>query len=170
MKWLRILALFALPAGATSMAPLALPQLAAAADRIAVARVERQVAEWTAGGSAIVTRVTLRVEQAVKGKLRAGERLEVLSEGGEVAGAGMLIEGAARFTPGEVVLVFLEQRGAGSWTVGMAQGALHVETRNGERTVRRDLAGLRLLGPAAPVPRTLDEVLSAIAASAPEQR
>ena len=161
---------FAAAAQATVIAPLDLSALVAAADRIAVARVESQAARWTAGRSAIVTEVVLRVEQPVKGELRAGERVKLLREGGELDGVGMLVEGAARFVPGEEVLVFLEQRGGDSWTVGMAQGKLRVQTQGARRVVTRDLAGLELLGPVPSMPPSLDEVLRAIAAAASQEK
>ena len=157
------------PALATVIVPLCLAELVSRADRIAVAKVEGQVAEW-AGDGAIVTRVTLRVEEPVKGAVRAGDRLELLREGGELENIGMRVEGAARFTVGEEVLVFLEQRGGSTWTVGMAQGKLHVASVAGRRMVTRDLSGLAFQSRPAPdaalstgAARPLDEVLGAIA-------
>lgn len=170
----RLSALLLLLAGtsarATTVAPLELSQLVTNADRIAVARVEKQEARWTSGRSAIVTQVTLRITQGLKGPLRAGERVEVLREGGELEGTGMLVEGAAQFATGETVLVFLEQRGRGTWTVGMAQGKLRIETRGGRRVLSRDLAGLHFSGRAPAPLTTLDAVLRAIAALASQEQ
>lgn len=158
-----------LPAAATVAVRLDLAGLVARADRIAVGRVARQEARWAAGHDAIVTEVTIDVARSVKGSLSPGDRVVVLREGGELGDVGMRVEGAARFAPGEEVLVFLERRGDGAtWTVGMAQGKLRIETVGGKRYVRGDTRGLTFLpgGPAtsSPAPRPLDDLLEEIAA------
>jgi len=52
----------------------------------------------------------------------------VRREGGVVDGVGMRVYGAANFTVGEEVVVFMETRGNAAWTVGMTQGKLRVVT------------------------------------------
>lgn len=165
-------------AGATLIAPLDLRGMVSQADDIAVGRVESQRARWTADHTAIVTEVTLRVDRGIKG-VRDGERITLLREGGEVDGMGMLVRGAARFEPGEEVLVFLERRDgtprqaqrssalvAGSrWTVGMAQGKMRITSISGRRMAVRNIDGLAFLGrpPEEPAVRPLDELLTEIA-------
>ncbi|HEX2569853.1 MAG TPA: hypothetical protein VH877_09885 [Polyangia bacterium] len=166
-------------AGATVVAPLDLRGMVSQADEIALGRVEAQRSRWTADHSAILTEVTLRVERGVKG-VRDGERITLLREGGEVDGLGMLVRGAARFEPGEEVLVFLERRdglprqaqkatapSAGPrWTVGMAQGKMRIASVAGRRMAVRNMEGLAFLGrpPEEPAVRPLDELLAEIAA------
>jgi hypothetical protein len=151
-------------AGATVVAPLDLEALTDHAERIAVAKVESQAARFTASHDAIYTDVTMTVLVPVKGGLRAGDRITVRREGGEVGGLGMKVIGAARFTPGEETLVFLERRGAAWWTVGMAQGKLRVAVVDGKRVAIREAAGLDYLKPprAEPAAQPLDDVLARI--------
>jgi hypothetical protein len=160
------LCLPAAPASATVIAPLDLAALVDHADRVALVEVESSAAHWTSDHSAIYTDVTVRVLQPLKGVLRAGDHLVVRREGGELDGLGMLVSGAARFAVGEQAVVFLEKRGAATWTVGMAQGRLPVTTVAGRRVAVRDVAGLSYTGGAPPEPavRPLEELLSAIAA------
>jgi hypothetical protein len=158
-----------LVARATMVVPLDLDALVDQAERISLARVVSQTARFTADRNAIFTEVTLVVEQPLKGGGKAGDRVVVRREGGEVEGIGMRVVGAASFTPGEQVLVFLERRAGALWTVGMAQGKLHVAERDGARVVIRNTAGLAFLQVQGQAPRPepsverLDAVLGRIA-------
>jgi hypothetical protein len=120
-------------ASATTIAPLDLKALSARADRVVVGTVERTGSAWTADHSAIYTETTIKVDHSVKGGARPGERVVVRHEGGSVDGIGMRVYGAAAFTVGEEVLLFLEHRGQDSYVVGMAQGKLSVRTIDGGR-------------------------------------
>lgn len=155
-------------ASATVVRPLSLADLVSRSDRIAIVRVSSQKAEWTADRSAIYTKILVTVVQPVKGGMARGQRLTILREGGEVGEVGMLVEGAPRFADGEEALVFLEQRGQSTWTVGMAQGKLGVRSAGGKRWVAPDLRDLRLASAqsaqaVAPQARLLDDVLRDIA-------
>jgi hypothetical protein len=154
------------PARATVVVPYDLDQLTDHADRVVLARVESSQAHWTSDHSAIVTDVVLRVEVPLKGGLRAGDQVTVRREGGEVDGLGMRVAGAARFAVGEEVVAFLERRGAYTWTVGMAQGKLHVAELDGRRVVVRDTAGLafaRRVERPEPRVRPLEELMAQVA-------
>jgi len=148
------------------VAPLDLPSLAQQASDVVVGRVESQSARWTQDHSAIFTEVTVRVSQSVKGISKAGDAIVLRREGGEVGGLGMLVTGAARFTVGEEVVLFLEKRGAALWTVGMAQGKLHVAVIDGRKVAIRDVGGLGFVAPPAPEPavRPLDELIGIVRA------
>lgn len=98
-----------------------------------------------------------------KGALKPGDALVVRREGGAVGGIGMHVFGAASFTVGEEAVVFVEQRGAASYVVGMAQGKLRVITLpSGEKQVAApELSGIAFVnGQPAPrmQPRALEEL------------
>jgi hypothetical protein len=146
---------------ATMMLPLDLRALTARADRVVLGTVESQTSRWTPGHDAIYTEVTLRVARSYKGAAHPGDALVVRREGGSVDGIGMRVYGAASFEVGEEALVFVEQRGAASWVVGMAQGKLRVSTVDGHKLVSANLAEVAFLRAgetAAPGPRALAEV------------
>lgn len=158
------LASMATPAGATTMIPLDVRALTERADRVVLGNVEAAEARWTDDHSAIYTDVRVRVTTSYKGELKVGDVVVVRREGGTVSGIGMRVFGAASFTVGEEVVVFVERRGAASYVVGMAQGKLHVTTlKDGRKQVAApDLSGIafvpgRLVPPIARV-RGLDEL------------
>jgi hypothetical protein len=132
MKYLAVAGVIcvALATHATVLVPLDTKALTARAERIVLGTVESQVARWTDDHDAIYTDVTIRVTRAYKGAVKPGERVVVRREGGVVDGMGMRVYGAAAFTVGEEVVVFLETRGNAAWTVGMTQGKLRVTVDN----------------------------------------
>jgi hypothetical protein len=159
-------------ASATMVVPLDLDALTDQAHHVVLARVESQRSRFTSDRRAIYTEVTLTVLQSVKGPAREGERIVVRREGGVVDGLGMRVSGAAVFTDGEEVLVFLEPRGEALWTVGMAQGKMHVHAVDGHRMVSKERTQLNYVAPPKPEPamRPLDEVLQHVSARAAEHR
>jgi hypothetical protein len=169
-RWLLALVLFALPAaraGATVLAPIDTRGLTERADRVVLGTVESVVARWSSDHQAIYTEVTVRVARSYKGAVKPGDAMVVRREGGAVDGIGMRVFGAASFEVGEEVLLFVETRGAASWTVGMTQGKLHVTTASdGSKQVAADLSGVTFLrnssgAPAQPTsgqPRRLEDL------------
>ena len=153
----------AFAAQATVLVPLDTRALTERADRVVLGTVESQVARWTDDRQAIYTDVTVRVTRAYKGAVKPGERVVVRREGGVVDGVGMRVFGAAGFTVGEEVVLFLEMRGGAPYTVGMTQGKLRVTVDNegikhvaaalGEVAFTRADAGRQALQP----PRRLDD-------------
>ncbi len=128
-------------AHATVLVPLDTRALVTRADRVVLGTVESQVARWSDDHQAIFTEVTIRVTRSYKGTLQPGQTVVVRREGGVVDGIGMRVYGAATFTVGEEALVFLEQRGAAVYTVGMTQGKLRVSTgTDGIKRVAPNLA------------------------------
>ena len=162
------------PARASVALPLGLDDLVGHAERIAVARVESMEARWTASHDAIYTDVTLRLVRPLKGEGKAGDTVTVRREGGVVDGIGMRVWGAASFSAGEEVVVFLERRGAALWTVGMSQGKLRVEETNGRKMAIKQNAGLTWLRghapPDEPAVRPLDELCTDIIARSARSR
>jgi hypothetical protein len=146
-----LVALFA-PVGASATTALArsLEEMAELADVVAVGTVEAVEPFWI--GNRIRTRVRIATASVLKG---GGDGvLWVETDGGELDGVGQRVGGAARFTPGERVAVFLEafpERAERVFrVVGMAQGKLRVEAgAGGAEVVRDDLSGLFLVAPDA---------------------
>lgn len=153
-------------ARATVLRPLDTAALVQRADRVVLGTVERSESRWRPDHQAIYTDVTVRVSKVYKGRVAVGEALVVRREGGSVDGVGMAVAGAPRYTVGEEVLLFVEQRGGASFTVGMTQGKLHVSRdADGTKRVAADVSAVQLAPHAnAPVsqtarqPRRLDEV------------
>ncbi len=92
---------------------------------------------WTPS-KLIETVVTLQVDDVYAGE--AGDTITFVSPGGVVEGTRLDIEGAAKFEPGQVVVVFLD----GQKIVGFGQGAFGVEP-NG--VARRNLGNILATSP-----------------------
>lgn len=154
----------ALAAHATVLVPLDTKALTARAERIVLGTVVSQVARWTDDHDAIYTDVTIRVTRVYKGAVKPGEEIVVRREGGVVDGMGMRVYGAASFTVGEEIVVFLETRGNAQYTVGMTQGKLRVTVDNqGVKHVAAAFGDVAFTRPAIPTtqvvtqPRRLDD-------------
>lgn len=153
----------ALTAHATVLVPLDTRALTERAERIVLGTVESKVARWSDDHQAIYTDVTIRVTRAYKGAVKPGERVVVRREGGVVDGMGMRVYGAATFTVGEEVVVFMETRGNAMWTVGMTQGKLRVTVgADGVKQVARALGDVAFTQKSAATqalaqPRRLDD-------------
>ena len=122
--------LVASAAHATVLVPLDTRALTQRAERIVLGTVESQVSRWSSDHQAIYTDVTIRVSRVYKGAVKPGDAMVVRREGGVVDGMGMRVFGAAHFTVGEEVVIFVETRGNAAWTVGMTQGKLRVTVGN----------------------------------------
>src|SRR5262249_47555275 len=94
-----------LPAGATVVQSLDLPQLVGQSERIVRGHVAAQRAYWADGR--IWTDVTVRVDATYKGP--AAQTLLVRRMGGSVNGIGSRTIGEAEFGNGEEVFLFLRK-------------------------------------------------------------
>jgi hypothetical protein len=92
--------------------PLSDENLVAASALIVIGEVE-QVAGARLVGGRIVTQTHLRVDESLKGSV-TGRHILISEPGGRVGDVTVRIPGAARFVPGERVLVFLRARGDGT--------------------------------------------------------
>ena len=148
-------------ARATVMVPLDTRALTERADRVVLGTVESQVSRWTDDRQAIYTDVTLRVTRVYKGAVVPGATVVVRREGGVVDGMGMRVFGAAQFSVGEEVVVFMERRGGAEYTVGMTQGKLRVFAgADGVKRVVANVGGVaftRAANQALGQPRRLDD-------------
>lgn len=113
-------------ASATTMLRADLPELAQASDAIVHGTVRRVESRWSGDGRRIITDVEIQVTEALKGQ--AGGTVLVSQPGGRVGDIGQRVSGLATFTPGEEVVVFLEQHGTRAFRVsGMVQGKYQVQ-------------------------------------------
>ena len=144
--------LLALPgAGAFSQSKeLSTEALAGQAEVVAVGKVTSLVPQWNEDHSRILTRVTLSVDQYIKGG-NAGQPLTILVPGGEVDGVGELYSHTAVFQSDESVLVFAQKDRQGNYRVSAGQ--------QGKYTVKRDDASGRLMVGGS---RTLQEVTALV--------
>ncbi len=165
--WGMILLCAASVSHATVMLPLDTEQLVGRAHTVVLGTVETQTAHWTPDHDLIYTEVVVRASRVYKGGAKPGDRIVVRREGGSVDGIGMRVFGAAQFSVGEEVVIFVENRGAAAYVVGMAQGKWRVSTEpSGRKMVTPNLGEVALLKPAAhpQAVRPLEEAEAAILA------
>lgn len=155
--------LLALLLAATVRGPADVESLTAAADAVVRARVESRTSAWAPGGGQIFTTVVLRSVETWKGE--AGPRVAVLVPGGEVGELSQVVQGAALFSEGEEVVVFLRLRAPGVFAVErLSLGKFAV---SGKRA-RRDRRFVSCVGCGASEPDelSLDELRDRVLARA----
>src|SRR5204863_8278553 len=125
-------------------------------------------------GGQLLTEVTVRVEQTLKGRLRTG-KIVVTSPGGEIGDRTAWVYGAPSFATGERVLLFLKRTTEGRLrTNALALGKYHLDAasvavplarRTEPRLDSRHLGAFvtQLRALAAPVPQ--DKIQSGRAAT-----
>ncbi len=129
-------------AGATTVRLLNLDELARKASHVVAGEVVAQEPLWM--GRLLVTRVTLRVADCMKGACD-GAQMTVHVLGGEVDGLAMMVEGSPQLVPGEQVVLFLQPAAGGIFrTVGMAQGKFALPSLEPDAVAYRDLTDLVL--------------------------
>ncbi|MEW6435518.1 MAG: hypothetical protein AB1730_28820 [Myxococcota bacterium] len=134
-------------ASATTMLEQDVAALTKASAVVVRAKVLASRARWTADRARIVTDTEVEILDAWKGAPAA--RVVVMQPGGIVGEVGQKVAGAARFSVGEEVVLFLEPRGDRYAVSGMSQGAFHVERSSDGKTAfaRQDLDEALLLDP-----------------------
>jgi hypothetical protein len=131
--------LLATPARAAVGRLLSISDVAAASERAVVGEVIARASAWDEAGRRIVTRVTVRVDETLRGPHAPELTFTVL--GGEVGELMQIVPGEANPRVGERVVLFLARLGAQGplRVVGMNQGLL---VDDGEGQLRRDFRGL----------------------------
>lgn len=168
---LAVALLIGLPAAATTMLRIDLPELAQGSDTVVHGTVRRTESRWSSDKRRIVTDVEVEVTEALKGQ--AGSTVLVVQPGGRVGDVGQVVHGLASFSEGEEVVVFLERRGTSAFRVmGMAQGKYQVRRSADGRSVLavpENTGDALLLDPSTRQPSTtaqrtltLDELKAAI--------
>ncbi|MGH7822004.1 MAG: hypothetical protein ACREQ9_19755 [Candidatus Binatia bacterium] len=120
-----LLALIALPAAASQFKAFDREAQVKGSDLILVGHVLSTRSEWAPNRSAIYTDAEIAVDEVWKG-LPASDRVVVRTVSGTVDGVTLEVEGAARFTEGEEVLVFLHDGGGVLTPWGMAFGKYEI--------------------------------------------
>ena len=121
--------MLALASGAgAQVIPMSFAEIVDAADTVVVAEAIDSRAEWVTTGSsrAIVTRLTFRVTDTLKGTQRVLLPLEFL--GGTVGNVGEEVSGVPRFAIGDRAVLFVSGERAASPIVGHMQGRFPINT------------------------------------------
>ncbi len=106
---------------------LSMEQLVQRADHIVLAVAEEKQSRRHHDGRMIVTDVSLRVEQVLKGETKAGSVLIATCLGGKLETVALQVPGEATFALGERAVVFLRTQDDGQLrVVGMSQGMMPV--------------------------------------------
>ena len=116
----------AAPVSATTVVPLTFDELVQNAREVFIGEVVSTHSAYadTREGRAIVTLVTFRVDDALKGGLQTQTSLEFL--GGTIGDVTMAIAGMPEFRVGDRDVVFVGNRSEASPVVGMMQGRFRV--------------------------------------------
>jgi hypothetical protein len=151
--------LLGLPAAATTMLKMGLPELAQTADTVIHGTVRRVESRWSGDRRRIITDVEIEVTEALKGQ--AGSTVLVIQPGGRVGDTGQIVHGMASFTEGEEVVVFLDRRGSRAFQVtGLAQGKYQVRRSADNRSalaVPESTKDVLLLEPDTRQPTTAEQ-------------
>jgi hypothetical protein len=137
--------LFAAAAGASQVLHQTLRELTLGSSDIVIGLVEGTSAHWDGSHRKIITEVTVRVSESLKGA--PAERITLTQLGGDLDGFRYSVPGSPLFRPGEEALLFVWRDAKGRAQVnGLAQGKFEITTdpATGERTVQRALEGLRV--------------------------
>ena len=150
------------PAHATQVLQQSLRDLTLGSQDIVIGRVEDTQVRWNEAHTKIVTDVTVRVDESLKGA--SAERLTLTQLGGDLDGFRYSVPGSPLFRAGEQALLFVWRDARGRAQVnGLAQGKFDITTdpATGARTVQRsgpgmqvrELGALSPVRPGQPVPR-----------------
>jgi hypothetical protein len=145
------------PAVAAQAVSVSVEDLARSSDLVVRGTVLSTSSRWSEGR--IYTFAEIQVASSLRGAAPA--RLTAITPGGIVGDVGQRVDGAAAFTPGEEVVVFLERPTAGGHRVsGLAQGKFAVQGKE----VRPDVSRLDFVSSQVRVgerrvePMTLEEL------------
>jgi len=134
-------------AQASVLTKLSLSDMTARAEQVLVGRVERVDSKLAPGHDGfIITEVQIRCNRSIRG-VKEGALLTVRHLGGAVGELGQKVFGEASYQVGEEVVLLAELREGALYSVGMAQGKLHIDRSTGTPRVQVNLAGAELLAP-----------------------
>lgn len=138
--------LAAIPLSATTVLYVPMHQSVRLSDEVLVGYVLGMEPAYNAEGE-IVTRVSLLVEENLKGDARPGEVFIFDAWGGSLDGVTVETVGEARYRLGEKVLVQLEDLDGEFHTLGLSFGKWSVvRGRDGSPRIQRSLDDLSMVG------------------------
>ncbi|HVE83652.1 MAG TPA: hypothetical protein VND93_12415 [Myxococcales bacterium] len=140
---LGLLAALAGPARGATVLRLTFEELTARADAVVRGRVVGSAARMDQAAGRITTFTEVEVAEALKGA--PGKKLTVRQPGGEVGGIGQSVPGAARFAPGEEVVLFLERVPGDApvyQVLSLSAGKVRLEKKLSTLRAVRDLDGI----------------------------
>jgi len=153
---LAILAALAGTARAATVLRLTFEELTARSDAVVRGRVVSSTPKLDSQKGRITTFTEVEVTESVKGA--PAKKVTVRQPGGEVGGIGQSVAGAARFTPGEEVVLFLQRapdEASVFQVLSMSAGKVRLEKKRSELRAVRDLDGIDFLDrPAQAQPRS----------------
>ncbi len=127
---------------------LSIRELVERSDGIFIGEVQDGRSQWDGRSGEICTLVTLEVQSELKGRADSDGTIHLRVPGGRVGSVMERVVGAARFAPGEHVLVFAARDQEGFYRVtGMAQGkyTIRQDSYSGIQFAVSDGSGLRRL-------------------------
>jgi hypothetical protein len=143
---LALAALCAVSASATTVLYVPMQKSVQLSDMILVGHVQSMEAAYNADGD-IVTRISLLVEESLKGAVRPGEVFTFDAWGGSLDGVTIETVGEAKYRLGEKVLVQLESIDGEYHTLGLSFGKWNVAPgQDGRPAISRTLSDLNLVG------------------------
>jgi hypothetical protein len=132
-------ALVVAPVYATVMRYMSVEDLTRRSSDVIYGQVISAEADWNSDRTRILTRIRVRIDEALKGSLTPSQIVTVTQFGGEINGHRWDYAGRPIFTAGELVVLFTTRGKQNDLNVvGLKQGKMYVE--KGE--VRRDLSGI----------------------------
>ena len=137
------------PLGFAQEKALMLDEMTKQADVVVVGKVTTKRSEWNSDKTRIYTRVTIDVDDCLKGT--SGKSIEVFVPGGEVGRVGELYTHMPKFSKDENVIVFAEKDRSGRYRVAGASG--------GKYSVKKDeKTGERIVSNRVPLDRFKEEI------------
>ena len=123
---LLIIVALAIPAFATTVAPLSFEQLVNESSAVVYGRVFDVRSQWTTDRRFIESVVSIEVIKGIKGGM--GETMAFTVPGGQVGRYRNVIPGAPMFAPGDLAIFFLTAHGPRlPVTTGLTQGVYRVQ-------------------------------------------
>ena len=134
-------------AEASVLTKLTLSDMTGRAEHVLVGRVERSDSKFAPGyDGVIITEVQIRCHRSIRGA-KEGTLLTVRHLGGAVGELGQKVFGEASYQVGEEVVILAELREGALYSVGMAQGKLHIDRSTKTPRVQVDMGGAELVAP-----------------------
>jgi len=135
-----ILVALAMPAVATTIKKMELPELVSVSDAIAQGTVESVETRWE--DKSIYTYTSIRVDEGLKGGPRRA--ILVRQPGGRIGSMNLNAPGTPKFNQGDQVIVFLRDRKDGTFdVVGLGQGKYDII----DNLAVTNVSGLTLVDP-----------------------